>query len=508
MMANLKTPVTGMKHIPAGLTIGAFLALIAGSCADTKKEEVAGEKVTDEAITVAVASHLDQSDLVAAHLVDVAVNDGVVALTGAVDNLLARDQAVRIARSYRGVRSVVDKLDVEAVPRNDREIGYDVLLALGRDPVAESFEVEVNVENGRVILDGTVDSWAESLLVENIIKKVRGVKGIDNRLTIDTQVVRTSPQIKAEIEKRLKLDPHVPHETIEVDVKGTTAILSGVVRNLNEKTHAVRDARVRGIAEVEDDSLVVSPRGEQGLQRGQKVMLKSDEEIAAAVRDALAHDPRTMDEDIEVDVDDWEVRLSGMVDNLAALRAARRHAANTVGVLNVVNRLKVRPGEVPSDRELETAIREGLAADPIAERHEIEPVVRNAAVFLYGTVDSYYERAHAEAVVAGVKGVVIVHNQLEVAGNWASRSDKAIENDIRASLRWNALLEAEDIDVEVEDGLATLTGDVGSWFQLTVAVDQAFDGGARTVRSRLHVAGRYEANTTFSYWDYPLAPNL
>jgi osmotically-inducible protein OsmY len=65
------------------------------------------------------------------------------------------------------------------------------------------------------------------------------------------------------------------------------------------------------------------------------------------------------------------------------------------------------------------------------------------------------------------------------------KSDDRIEEDIESELFWSFFVDSDNVEVSVDDGIATLTGVVGSWQELKAAVENAFDGGAVGVRSEM-----------------------
>lgn len=69
---------------------------------------------TDAGITTNVKTKLAADDTVKAYQVDVDTRDRVVTLSGAVNNLAAKRQAVLLAREADGVRDVVDNIIVDA----------------------------------------------------------------------------------------------------------------------------------------------------------------------------------------------------------------------------------------------------------------------------------------------------------------------------------------------------------------------------------------------------------
>jgi osmotically-inducible protein OsmY len=79
----------------------------------TPKLEKAGDKTTDAAITSAVKTKFLGDTQVSGLKIDVDTKDGVVTLTGTVKSAAERAEAIRLAKTTKGVKSVVDKLTVQ-----------------------------------------------------------------------------------------------------------------------------------------------------------------------------------------------------------------------------------------------------------------------------------------------------------------------------------------------------------------------------------------------------------
>ena len=156
-------------------------------------------------------------------------NNGIVKLTGSVDNLLASDRAVDIAQTTKGVRSVIDMMDINPIKRTDDEILQDITDAIASDPVADHTDINVKVTDGVATTSGTVDSFAEKTLVERVIKGVKGVKRVENGVENLDKSGRSDDDIKADIEGRLKNDVLMSRTSINVSVNNGNVKLTGAV---------------------------------------------------------------------------------------------------------------------------------------------------------------------------------------------------------------------------------------------------------------------------------------
>ena len=304
---------------------------------DTPRGETRRNQLSDTDVEVAVLRNLVSDPGVDAHNVDVAVHEGVVTLTGTVDDLLARRRAVERARLVLGVRSVVDRLEVRPTDRSDRAILADVREALRDDPIADASALTVAVDDGVVTLSGPVDSWQEKRIALRTVEGVTGARAVDDALDVAPPGERPDDEIAAEIERRLAWDAQVDAGLVDVAVENGRVTLSGKVGSAAERVRVAADAWVAGVTAVDDAALEVDPWLRDDMRRSiEERAALTDEQIAQAVRDAFVYDPR-IDEAPTVVVEDGVATLTGRVETLQAKRSAAEDARNTSGVYRVVN---------------------------------------------------------------------------------------------------------------------------------------------------------------------------
>lgn len=91
----------------------ALLLIAAMGCASTATRNGAGEYLSDSWITTKLKGALVGSTLVRATEVNVETFKGVVQLSGFVTSQSAMDQAVLVARSIEGVKSVENDMHIK-----------------------------------------------------------------------------------------------------------------------------------------------------------------------------------------------------------------------------------------------------------------------------------------------------------------------------------------------------------------------------------------------------------
>jgi osmotically-inducible protein OsmY len=484
------------------------LVLPSLQAATTKKE------ITDSGITTAVEKGLIMEKGVSPNDVDVATSQGIVTLSGSVNDLLAKDRAVKIAESIRGVLGVIDRTTVTPVSRPDEDIRKDILTALLQDPATESYQVTVSVKDAVATLTGTVGSRAEKQLAARVAEGVKGVKEVRNGVMINYLAKRTDSEITTDIKARLQWDIWINGGVINPVVKNGNVTLTGTVGSVISDSRAFDDAWVNGVMSVDASGLKVDPNVRLDAQRKFKDAIRSDSEIKQAVLAALRLDPRVMAFSPDVNVEDGVVILGGEVGNSKAKTAADQDAMGIVGVWRVDNLLKVRLKEWPSDAEIQKQLKAALAWDPLLDSSTIDAAVINRVAYLSGGVDSNFQKAEAQDVASRIKGVAEIRNHLKVEPDFSivyydwpyysyyydqppyfvseigpqpNLSDEQIKKNIEDAFFWSPFVHSDDITVTVDGGVATLTGTVGTWIGYGEADNDAHKSGASVVLNRLKV---------------------
>lgn len=134
------------------------------------------------------------------------------------------------------------------------------------------------------------------------------------------------------------------------------------------------------------------------------------------------------------------------------------------------------------DNELQQAVLSELAWEPSVIAAHIGVTAIAGIVTLTGRVETFAEKHAAEAAASRVKGVEAVVENIEVRLAFdAKRSDADIAAAVINRLEWDVCVPRDAVEVKVEDGWITLSGEVDWNFQRAAA--------AQDVRRLLGVTG-------------------
>jgi osmotically-inducible protein OsmY len=213
---------------------------------------------------------------------NVEVRNGVVTLTGVVNNIKAKRSAEQDAKNTVGVRRVNNLLKVRpSKPVADDKIEQNVKSALLRNSVVDSYEIVVKTRHGVVTLSGSVDSIFEKAQAEEIAALARGVIDVKNNLTVsypsvadyygsydpywsfpsyylnsslyhNSWLYRSDAEIKKDIEDEMFWSPWVwVHlDDITVTVTSGVATLTGTVSSWFTYNKAAENAFEGGASQV------------------------------------------------------------------------------------------------------------------------------------------------------------------------------------------------------------------------------------------------------------------
>ena len=153
---------------------------------------------------------------------------------------------------------------------------------------------------------------------------------------------------------------------------------------------------------------------------------RTDRQIQDSIKSSYTY--RTvLDNNVKVDVDHGVATLTGKVRDEEQSRIAEDTAAESAGVTNVVNKLKIKDGaKAGSDEWIAMKVRSRLLVKANVSLANTKVDVRNGTVYLTGTTDNAAQKELTEAYVKDIDGVRSVTNDLRVDG-----PDKAYPTDHR-----------------------------------------------------------------------------
>jgi osmotically-inducible protein OsmY len=190
----------------------------------------------------------------------VSVKDGVVTLSGFVRSYAQKFEAEQTAKRVSGVRAVANDIEVRLPifnQRPDPEIARDAVEEIQKNLPYASDHIGVVVRDGWVTLEGSVEWNYQRERAAQVVRRVRGVKGVTNLIELQPRVPPV--EVKHKIEQAFRRSAELDANRITVETEGGVVTLRGTVRSWAERQEAERVAwATPGVVRV-NNLITISP---------------------------------------------------------------------------------------------------------------------------------------------------------------------------------------------------------------------------------------------------------
>lgn len=153
--------------------------------ADEMKVELPSMHIrNDEDIARAAVNALEWDVWVPSNQIKVKVDEGWITLEGEVDYKYQQMEAYYAVRNLTGVKGVTNLINIKKPSIKPAEVKTKIDAALRRAVELDADRIKVEVINDKVILRGTVRSWAEREVAEHAAWAAPGVLEVEDDLLI------------------------------------------------------------------------------------------------------------------------------------------------------------------------------------------------------------------------------------------------------------------------------------------------------------------------------------
>jgi len=214
----------------------------------------------------------------------------------------------------------------------------------------------------------------------------------------------TDEVIKSKVVDQLRFDAKVDASDIKVEVDNNKVTLEGSVSSFSGKTSAEDDAYlISGVFDVENNLEVefeVPPA------------IPTDDEIETRINNTLLWNTEINSQNINVEVENQWVTLTGDVDSYWKKYLAENKTLNVRGVVGVTNEIVVVPTEKVTDEAIAEDIIKAIERNVNVLADNVTVKVEDGKVTLTGEVPSWSAKNSAFIAASSAWGVKEVENKI------------------------------------------------------------------------------------------------
>jgi hyperosmotically inducible periplasmic protein len=225
-----------------------------------------------------------------------------------------------------------------------------------------------------------------------------------------------------------------------------------------------------------------------------------DATITSRVRTALLLSKRVSPFDLKVETVQGEVTLTGQVPTDEVKTVAGAIVQDTSGVKQVHNDLGINPlvernpetehlGERVADLEIKADIDDSLSKSPEMKDEHIDVQVKNRIVTLGGSLETANLRYAPERISWQASGVKGVTNNIVVTSAATTTApetaDEKLARRVEFELYSTKAVSLKTMQIHVDNGIATLTGNVNSRAERLLAekITQSVEGIRKVINN-------------------------
>jgi len=186
---------------------------------------------------------------------------GIVYLGGEVASLDYKNRAEELVSSVKGVKEIASQITInEAEELSDVELTNRVEMVLHEDKRVHAESIGALGGKGRVTLKGWVETREEKNHIEEVVRKIPGIKGVVNKIQVAELPVGTDEVLERQILIALEKSKKLNLVDVRVSVVDKVVYLEGKVDTPEQRDKAGKIVSSISGVRVVHNNLVVATR--------------------------------------------------------------------------------------------------------------------------------------------------------------------------------------------------------------------------------------------------------
>ena len=214
----------------------------------------------NEQIKKSVLEQLSWDSRLKATDIDVTLTDNTVILRGIVPTYREKVAAETDVLIVPGVKNVENRLEIVPLPHksaSDEQIRKNAGSILRLNEATEDEPISVKVDNGKVLLSGSVESYWKKARAVELVSQLKGVKDVVDELSVVPTDQPADEQVATRIIEALK-HKRIDTSRILIEVDGGRVLIKGSVldwQNFSDVYETIKN--IKGVSGLFNELVIV-----------------------------------------------------------------------------------------------------------------------------------------------------------------------------------------------------------------------------------------------------------
>jgi len=156
------------------------------------------------------------------------------------------------------IESVVNEIEIkfpESYGRiEDKEVEEAVFCLLNANSEIDSDDIKVSIENGKVQLQGKVNSYWKKDKIKKMASQVKGVVSVSDSITVFPEEETSDIEIKETLITAMSNSVHIDVDKVKLEVSNGLVELSGILPSMSMYNAVIKFVKsTRGVIEIKDN---------------------------------------------------------------------------------------------------------------------------------------------------------------------------------------------------------------------------------------------------------------
>jgi len=213
---------------------------------------------SEEKLERKVMQRLTWDDRIDESQINVSISNKIATLKGCVSTYPEKILAEIETQFIPEIESVINEIEIK-FPESyggieDKEVEEAVFCLLNANSEIDSDDIKVSIENGKVQLQGKVNSYWKKDKIKKMASQVKGVVSVSDSITVFPEEETSDIEIKETLITAMSNSVHIDVDKVKLEVSNGLVELSGILPSMSMYNAVIKFVKsTRGVIEIKDN---------------------------------------------------------------------------------------------------------------------------------------------------------------------------------------------------------------------------------------------------------------